>query len=152
RVRRLGGRQARGAQLRHLHADFAHHFRARDDAAHGIAVVRPKVAAGVGERGANQRAAGLHQPIAPMTRGFFPATTALRAAFAASALPAFGALLPAAATAAPAPGGLVKLACPAKADVNHPCRAVYFFGNDGKRHAFPNARVYATWYADFSGV
>ncbi|MFA4954017.1 MAG: hypothetical protein WC641_01770 [Patescibacteria group bacterium] len=30
--------------------------------------------------------------------------------------------------------------------------AVYYIGADGKRHAFPNAKIYATWYLDFSGV
>ncbi|MFZ6014788.1 MAG: hypothetical protein ACOYUZ_00315 [Patescibacteria group bacterium] len=30
--------------------------------------------------------------------------------------------------------------------------AVYYVGADGKRHAFPNAKVYFTWYTDFSGV
>jgi len=30
--------------------------------------------------------------------------------------------------------------------------AVYYIGADGKRHAFPNDKVYFTWYMDFSGV
>lgn len=30
--------------------------------------------------------------------------------------------------------------------------AVYYMGSDGKRHAFPNAQIYFSWYADFSGV
>jgi hypothetical protein len=30
--------------------------------------------------------------------------------------------------------------------------AVYYIGTDGKRHAFPNSKVYFTWYADFSQV
>lgn len=30
--------------------------------------------------------------------------------------------------------------------------AVYYIGSDGKRHAFPNALIYASWYPDFSGV
>jgi hypothetical protein len=47
---------------------------------------------------------------------------------------------------------LAKLACPAGAAVNDPCKAVYYLGTDGKRHAFPNDKVYFTWYADFSGV
>ncbi len=64
-------------------------------------------------------------------------------------LPALAAPVP---TMAAGPGDLLKLACPAGADVNHPCRAVYFWGADGKRHAFPNAATYFTWYADFSGV
>lgn len=68
-------------------------------------------------------------------------------AAAASAL-----IIPMAASAAPSPGSLVKLACTAGAGVNDPCRAVYFYGGDGKRHAFPHEKVYFTWYADFSGV
>lgn len=30
--------------------------------------------------------------------------------------------------------------------------AVYYCGADGKRHAFPNDRIYFTWYADFKTV
>ncbi|MBP9748797.1 fibronectin type III domain-containing protein [Patescibacteria group bacterium] len=30
--------------------------------------------------------------------------------------------------------------------------AVYFIASDCKRHAFPNANIYASWYADFSQV
>ncbi len=30
--------------------------------------------------------------------------------------------------------------------------AVYYIGSDGKRHAFPNSKIYFTWYKDFSGV
>lgn len=30
--------------------------------------------------------------------------------------------------------------------------AVYSIGSDGKRYAFPNAKMYHTWYADFSNV
>lgn len=53
----------------------------------------------------------------------------------------------------PAAGArLIKLACPVGANANHPCKAVYYVGADGKRHAFPNDKVYFTWYADFSGV
>ncbi len=50
------------------------------------------------------------------------------------------------------PGDLIKLACDAGADVNDPCKAVYYFGDDEKRHAFPNEKVYFTWYTDFSDV
>jgi len=56
------------------------------------------------------------------------------------------------------PGGtytrqLVKLRCPAVAvDSNHPCKAVCYIGSDGKRHAFPNERVYFTWYSNFNNV
>jgi hypothetical protein len=48
--------------------------------------------------------------------------------------------------------GLIKLACPNGSAPDHPCTAVYYRGLDGKRHAFPNSKVYFTWYQDFSGV
>ncbi len=51
-----------------------------------------------------------------------------------------------------APGTLLKLACPAAPDAFHRCRAVYHYGADGKRHAFPNEKTYRSWFADFSGV
>ncbi|OGL91752.1 hypothetical protein A3H12_00540 [Candidatus Uhrbacteria bacterium RIFCSPLOWO2_12_FULL_47_9] len=50
------------------------------------------------------------------------------------------------------PGSLVKLSCAPLADVNDPCKAVYFYASDGKRHAFPNDKVFFTWFADFSSV
>ncbi|HTK05299.1 MAG TPA: phosphodiester glycosidase family protein [Candidatus Eisenbacteria bacterium] len=53
---------------------------------------------------------------------------------------------------ASAPGDLIKIACPAGSGASHPCRAVYYFGADAKRHAFPNDKAYFTWYADFNGV
>lgn len=31
-------------------------------------------------------------------------------------------------------------------------QAVYYYGKDGRRHAFPNERIYKTWYQDFSGI
>jgi hypothetical protein len=30
--------------------------------------------------------------------------------------------------------------------------AVYYFAADGKRHAFPNEKIYKSWYADYSSV
>jgi len=48
---------------------------------------------------------------------------------------------------------LVKLICPAGViGVNDPCKAVYYVGADGKRHAFPNERIYFTWYTNFDSV
>ncbi|MBI4437656.1 hypothetical protein HY631_01760 [Candidatus Uhrbacteria bacterium] len=51
-------------------------------------------------------------------------------------------------------GGLIKMACDETqaVDVNDPCKAVYFYGGDGKRHAFPNEKVFFTWYDDFDSV
>lgn len=50
------------------------------------------------------------------------------------------------------PGDLMKMACDDGADVNDPCKAVYFFGVDAHRHAFPNEKVYFTWYENFDDV
>ncbi len=47
---------------------------------------------------------------------------------------------------------LIKTVCPGGEDVNHPCRAVYFLDNEGKRHAFPNEKVYFTWYEDWTNI
>lgn len=58
----------------------------------------------------------------------------------------------AAGTVSPSPGSLIKLNCPIAAVTDHPCKAVYYYGADNKRHAYPNAKTYFTWYPDFSGV
>ncbi len=50
------------------------------------------------------------------------------------------------------PGNLIKMACSGVVDVNDPCKAVYFYASDGSRHAFPNEKVYFTWYDDFDDV
>lgn len=47
---------------------------------------------------------------------------------------------------------LVKLVCPEGAAADHVCKAVYYIGTLGKRHAFPNSRVFFTWYANFDSV
>lgn len=52
----------------------------------------------------------------------------------------------------PVMGTLIKTACPDGAAADHPCKAVYYYGQDGMRHAFPHERVFFTWYADFSSV
>lgn len=49
-------------------------------------------------------------------------------------------------------GKLIKLVCPANAGADHACKAVYYVGKDGKRHAFPNSKVFFTWYANFNEV
>ncbi len=48
-------------------------------------------------------------------------------------------------------GRLVKLANDGDKST-HFDEAVYYCGGDGKRYVFPNSRVYASWYTDFSGV
>jgi hypothetical protein len=47
---------------------------------------------------------------------------------------------------------LVKLACAEGALADDPCTAVYYIGADGKRHAYPNSKVFLTWYLDFDSV
>lgn len=49
-------------------------------------------------------------------------------------------------------GSLIKLSCGASSTVSDPCRAVYYYGEDGKRHAFPNESTFYTWYDDFDDV
>lgn len=49
-------------------------------------------------------------------------------------------------------GSLIKTVCGASIAVNDPCTAVYYYGEDGKRHVFPNSSVYFTWYNDFDDV
>lgn len=68
------------------------------------------------------------------------------------ALAIAGGILLAGAASAAGPGDRIKTACPAGATTSHSCRAVYYWAGDGKRHAFPNARIYASWFADFNGV
>lgn len=49
-------------------------------------------------------------------------------------------------------GDLVKLRCGSNPGINDNCRAVYYWGEDGKRHAFPNEAVFYSWYGNFNGV
>ena len=51
-----------------------------------------------------------------------------------------------------ATGSLIKTSCSSSAGSDDPCRAVYYLASDGKRHAFPNEKVYFTWYSDFDDV
>lgn len=51
-----------------------------------------------------------------------------------------------------AKGDLIKMDCGDSVDVTDPCRAVYYYGDDGSRHAFPNENVYFTWYTNFDDV
>lgn len=57
-------------------------------------------------------------------------------------------------TPAPSPfiGTLIKTPCSPNTSENDPCRAVYYYGSDGKRHAFPNEKTYFTWYTHFGSV
>lgn len=50
------------------------------------------------------------------------------------------------------PGDLIKMTCGETVYVNDPCTAVYYYGADGKRHAFPNETVYKLWYDDYDDL
>ncbi|MBT4857094.1 hypothetical protein HON52_02805 [Candidatus Uhrbacteria bacterium] len=47
---------------------------------------------------------------------------------------------------------LVKTLCDDGAEMNDPCRAVYYVDQDGLRHAFPNEQVFYSWSASFDDV
>lgn len=49
-------------------------------------------------------------------------------------------------------GDRIKSACSVNATAKDPCRAVYYYGDDGKRHVFPNEATYKTWYSNWSGI
>ncbi len=49
-------------------------------------------------------------------------------------------------------GRLIKIACASGAASNDPCKAVYYYGDDNMRHAFPNEGVYFSWYSNFDSV
>ena len=49
-------------------------------------------------------------------------------------------------------GSLIKIPCGVYARTSETCKAVYYYGNDGKRHVFPNESVFFTWYNDFDDV
>jgi hypothetical protein len=53
---------------------------------------------------------------------------------------------------APVAGSLIKLFCKEGAGADDVCKAVYYVGKDGKRHAFSNSKVFFTWFADFNAV
>lgn len=47
-------------------------------------------------------------------------------------------------------GDLIKMQCPEKnLSIDHPCKSVYYVGEDDKRHPFLNETVYFSWYQDF---
>lgn len=49
-------------------------------------------------------------------------------------------------------GSLIKTACTGNEAADDPCKAVYYLGSNGNRHAFPNEKVYFTWYDNFDDV
>ncbi len=50
------------------------------------------------------------------------------------------------------PGDIIKIGCEGNVYVNDPCTAVYYYGKDGKRHAFPNEYAFKTWFSDFDDL
>ena len=49
-------------------------------------------------------------------------------------------------------GDLIKTTCGSKVLANDPCKTVYYWGTDNKRHTFPNEAVFFSWYNDFDDV
>jgi hypothetical protein len=49
-------------------------------------------------------------------------------------------------------GDLIKMGCTENVLQNDPCTAVYYYGVDGKRHAFPNEKVFKSWFEDFDDL
>lgn len=50
------------------------------------------------------------------------------------------------------PGDLIKMQCDDIVHVNDPCTTVYYWGQDGLRHVFPNEIVFFSWYDDYTDV
>lgn len=50
------------------------------------------------------------------------------------------------------PGNIIKTGCAGDVYVNDPCTAVYYYGKDGKRHAFPNEHTFLTWFSDYDDL
>lgn len=50
------------------------------------------------------------------------------------------------------PGDIIKIGCTGDVYVNDPCTAVYYYGKDGNRHAFPNETTFNSWFADFDDL
>ena len=49
-------------------------------------------------------------------------------------------------------GDIIKIGCEGDVYVNDPCTAVYYYGADGYRHAFPNESVYKSWYTNYNNL
>ena len=55
-------------------------------------------------------------------------------------------------SSAASPGDIIKIGCEGDVYVNDPCTAVYYYGNDGLRHAFPNEAAFKSWFTDFDDL
>lgn len=51
-----------------------------------------------------------------------------------------------------AEGSVIKSQCAANATASDACHTVYYYGDDGMRHAFPSEGVYKSWYDNFQNV
>ena len=49
-------------------------------------------------------------------------------------------------------GDLIKSGCVGDVHPNDPCTAVYYYGADGRRHAFANERIFKSWFEDFDNL
>lgn len=59
---------------------------------------------------------------------------------------------PPAGTPEVARGTVIKTVCDSYAPVNDSCHAVYYYGKDGKKHAFPTESVYKSWFSSYNDV
>lgn len=55
-------------------------------------------------------------------------------------------------SSAASPGDIIKIGCEGDVYVNDPCTAVYYYGKDGLRHAFPNEAAFKSWFTDFDDL
>ena len=51
-----------------------------------------------------------------------------------------------------AKGTVVKTACDSFAPKSDSCHSIYYYGTDGKRHAFPTESVYMSWFSNYNNV
>jgi len=49
-------------------------------------------------------------------------------------------------------GDLIKSGCVGDVHPNDPCTAVYYYGADGRRHAFAQERIFKSWYENFDNL
>ncbi len=49
-------------------------------------------------------------------------------------------------------GEIIKTGCEGDVYPNDPCTSVYYYGVDGKRHAFPTESVFKSWFTDFDDL
>lgn len=92
------------------------------------------------------------EPVSTPTPTTTPATTITPTPTSTTPAAIVPPITPMITTVSPDAGKIIKAICPQPAATDHICRAVYYISNDGKRHAFPNSRVFFTWYSNFDSV